>query len=206
MKLTVKSAIAALLFALSITGAAATNHLEEVLIGSWNYAGSANYIYSYGPAQYVSGDSVLLSQSTLATAVYEPGIFNYNCISCTYTSTFSGGDTIFGTFANSSWAFVINPDRPWQVDLDYQSTFTVDGGTGAFAGAHGGGAIRGTHYATFLSGVPQFSGLSIERVDYRVTTAPIPEPESYAMLIAGLILLRKVGRQRTSAAEVARHS
>jgi PEP-CTERM motif len=195
MKSPVKSLFAVIALALGATGAsAATYSIDEGISGSWNFDSPDHYSYSYGSGTFLSGDSLLLNQSSTATAAFAPGTFN--CISCSYTSTLAGGDTIFGNFTVDSFSFVANPVNPFQADLNFTDTFTVSGGTGAFTGASGGGTIFGTHFGALIDFIPQVSGASTERVIFSVTTAPVPEPETYAMLMAGLGVMGAVARRR----------
>jgi hypothetical protein len=188
MSLNTKTIIAVFAFALGASSAnAATYNLDEIISGQWNFVSPDNYSYSYGAGTFISGDSLLLNLGTTATAAYAPGTFN--CISCSYTSSLLGGGSVFGSFTVDSSAFVVNGSNPSQVDLNFFDTFTIDGGTGVFAGASGGGTLTGTHFGALLAGIPQASGPSTEHVTFSLTTAPVPEPETYAMVLAGLGLI-----------------
>lgn len=82
-------------------------------------------------------------------------------------------------------------------------TFTADPGTGSFTLSGGSDFIS---YLTFSStgGYGTVSGLTYNydgitgggNTDLPGSTAPVPEPETYAMLIAGLGLLSAVARRK----------
>lgn len=91
-----------------------------------------------------------------------------------FTFTQAGGDTLFGTYLG-----VVNPgSNPNQ--LVAPGTFEFTGGTGAFAGAWGGGSL----YA-----VIDFTGPNggVSTIEWRGQLNTVPEPASCA-LMAGLLL------------------
>lgn len=102
----------------------------------------------------------------------------------TGTISNTNGDALFftshTTFSNGS-----TPGSIWH------SIFTYTGGTGLYAGAYGSGFSDGT-----LLGNNTQSWISTSHL---VIPSPVPEPETYAMLLAGLGLMAGVARRRKTA-------
>lgn len=96
-----------------------------------------------------------------------------------YTATFSNdtGDTLLATGYLKS----LNGSN-------YSSEYIFTGGTGAFAGATGWWRTNGT---VLSASTQQWSGTV-----HLELPSPVPEPETYAMLLAGLGLLAAVARRR----------
>ena len=96
-----------------------------------------------------------------------------------YTATFSNdaGDTLLATGYLKSAS-----------GSNYSSEYTFTGGTGAFAGASGWWKTSGI---VLSSSTQQWSGTV-----HLELPSPVPEPETYAMLLAGLGLLAAVARRR----------
>lgn len=80
---------------------------------------------------------------------------------------------------------------PWTA-ADNNGTF---GGTGLFEAVWTGAAAAGTTFALFVS---TDSGLGAGEIQWSLSapTAPVPEPEIYAMLAAGLGMLGFLKRRR----------
>jgi hypothetical protein len=58
--------------------------------------------------------------------------------------------------------------------------------------------LKGLRYTNNLGGIWNFSQLSQELVSMDVATLCIPEPETYAMLLAGLCLMGGIARQKST--------
>lgn len=74
----------------------------------------------------------------------------------------------------------------------YGSEYQFTGGAGAFEGASGWWTTNGTV-------LPNSQQSWISQAHLVLPTAPVPEPETYAMLLAGLGLMAGVARRRKTA-------
>ncbi len=203
MRLHFKRIFALIALALGVNAAsAATYGITETVTGTWSRTSADHYTYTYGAGSLISGDSSLLNVSTTAFAEFSPGTFN--CISCTFTSTLSGGNTIFGTLSLLGAAYTSGsfstPPPGIDTNLFFANALTITGGTGLFDGATGSGTGVGYHYIVAQNNFSSFpvSGSSSQQISLNVTT-PVPEPETYAMMLAGLGVLSLVARRKKSA-------
>jgi hypothetical protein len=106
---------------------------------------------------------------------------------CSFIINLINTDTIIGSF-NFLGQFSFPSADPLHPYLGLTGNTTITGGTGFFEGAKGSGS-----FVTFddqINPSTLISNFSIE------TTAPIPEPENYAMLIVGLGVMGFVARRR----------
>jgi PEP-CTERM motif len=204
MKLHFKHIFAAILFILGANAAnAATYGITEAMDGTWTRTSADHYTYTYTGGSLISGDSSLLNVSTTASAVFSSNTFN--CITCTFTSTLSGGNTIFGTLSVITAGYmpggISTPPPGINTNLFFGDLLTITGGTGLFAGATGGGLGFGTHNIVAQNNFTTFpsSGTSTQYLSLNVVTTPVPEPETYAMMLAGLGVLSLVARRKKSA-------
>jgi hypothetical protein len=109
---------------------------------------------------------------------YHDGLFTY---------TFADGDTLLGTYGgtltNAGATGLINNLQ----------TFAITGGSGQFAGATGG--FLGTGTITFGAGRPPLSSLKFSG---KINAPAIPEPATWALLVAGFggagVALRRARR------------
>lgn len=77
---------------------------------------------------------------------------------------------------------------------DYAGTFIFTGGTGVFAGIAGGGRFTGQEtYATYAIDI-------VSKTVQGSFTLPVPEPETWGMMAAGLVLVSGIARRRQSRA------
>lgn len=126
-----------------------------------------------------SGDAGIFS-SGLKTFI--DGVSPLDCTptTCTFVETFIGGDTITGHFNFNSFG----ANGASTTEYIYAGNLAITGGTGLFASATGSGTFSGAD--VFLT---QTSGTTSHRSIYSVNTSPVPEPQTYAMLLVGLGLL-----------------
>lgn len=126
------------------------------------------------------------------------------CISCTGTDILSNGDKFFTTFTLDTGAITTSSTNELLLDNIYSGTFTVTGGTGLFQGATGGGHFDATDFGVaFLKtntlGVIEFGGFNSQgnfnlNSTFTVNTAPVPEPETYALLMVGLSVMGLISK------------
>ena len=112
---------------------------------------------------------------------------------------------IFST-TNVAFGGGIRPSAttPGMVDNYYVGTITITGGTGLFSNATGSGVYRAIDYGVmnfdanghFVSFNPS-GQWSIEQ-KVTINTSPVPEPETYGMMLMGLGLMSFLVRRRKS--------
>lgn len=148
------------------------------------------------PTSLASGDASLFSTSltTSTEFLFDVATSVLSCAgSCQFTETLKNGDTIFGTIlSNGPQAAEVNNDptiaspfsRIW-----YTGNLLITGGTGLFAGATG--------YGTY-SGVDDYTTMT-QTLTSTFSVTPVPEPETFAMLFAGLVVLGATVRRKSAA-------
>ena len=102
--------------------------------------------------------------------------------------TFSGGNAngeYFGSFQVTSF-IQRGSSNVWDLVGNYSYT----NGTGVFSGIAGSGVVTG--FNTFLTDT---TGTTFRQLNGSFTV-PIPEPSSYAMMLAGLLVLGALARRR----------
>lgn len=102
-----------------------------------------------------------------------------------------------GTVTSASYAFATGSTEPTAWNWTPFSVTTAADGTFSYSTTVSG-LTSGQTYWIDLKG-------SLPRGSYAVTLAPVPEPESYAMLLAGLGLLGVVARRRKSKINTSLH-
>lgn len=114
-----------------------------------------------------------------------------------FTLLGASGDSLFGTYTVDTSVFS-DPVNPLEGDFigseDFTGRFSFTGGTGRYAGATGGGTYVGHSDYTADNPLALFSGAST--LDSIGTVTTVPEPETYAMLLAGLGLLGFAAQRR----------
>lgn len=184
---------------------ATTYTVQEIFSGSWTAIwGLPTSFFTHNATlqSLVSGDPSLFSESVSTSEV----INNVTtCASCTSTELLKNGNEIFAT---TSVAFggglVPNAATPGLIDNLYIGTITITGGTGLFQGATGSGSYRAVDYGVMnsdTSGNPiSFNPTGKWTFEQTVTinTAPVPEPETYVMLLSGLGLIGFLARRRNN--------
>lgn len=162
--------------------------------------GYSNILYkttaNLTPTNLASGDASLFSSSltTSTEFLFDVATGVLSCAgSCQFTETLKNGDTIFGTIlSNGPQATEVNNDptiaspfsRIW-----YTGNLLITGGTGLFAGATG--------YGTY-SGVDDYTTMT-QTLTSTFSVTPVPEPETFAMLFAGLVVLGATVRRKSAA-------
>lgn len=148
------------------------------------------------PSGLASGDSSLFSSSltTSTEFLFDVATGVLSCAgTCQFTETLKNGDTIFGTIlSNGPQATEVNNDptiaspfsRIW-----YTGNLLITGGTGLFAGATGYG---------IYSGVDDYTTMT-QTLTSTFSVTPVPEPETFAMLFAGLVVLGATVRRKSAA-------
>ena len=189
---------------LSASVAQATTYtVQEIFSGSWTAIwGSPTSFFTHTATlqTLILGDSSLFSESVSTSEVIDNVT---TCASCTSTEYLKNGDQIFAT---TSVAFggglVPNKTTLGLVDNLYIGTITITGGTGLFEGATGSGSYRAIDYGVMNSDANgnfiSFNPSGQWTFDQTVTinTAPVPEPETYAMMLSGLVLIGFATRRR----------
>jgi hypothetical protein len=174
--------------ALAVSFSAAPAHAQPTVTFSGNFTGN---IVSRGPGRCGPGRltfdltvSGFLSPFGAATGTQSacnvPGTFSF--FDGLFSLTFVGGATLFGTYHGT-----LTPIAPPL--FQGNSTLTITGGTGIFAGATGGGTSTGTQ--NFATGTVVFQPTG-------TVSAPglVPEPSTFALLAAGLAAVAAIGRAR----------
>lgn len=194
-----KLAVAVTFAGIASNASATTYNVDEWFSGSFlavatNTTGTlTNYVTtnSLNFSSLISGDTSLFSSALLATVPWTFDGTNVTLCSslCTFTETLKTGDSISGNFIFTSFSGQTLPGST----VNYTSNVTITSGTGLFSGATGGGTVSGsqTYSATSV-----LSGISTQRSMVSVTTAPVPEPDTYGMLLSGLALMGFVARRR----------
>ncbi len=137
-----------------------------------------------------SGDASLFSHSlnTIVNGTLDPATNTATCTGvCNFTENLINGDRFFGTEAFTSLIAVNHL-------VFYTGTSMITGGTGLFLNATGTGTFSGVD--DLLTGKTRMN------VTYSITTpdiAAVPEPETNAMLLAGLVLIGFVTRRNQPA-------
>ena len=191
----------------SSSSAALTYSVDEKFSGIWaGIFGSPTSLFTHiaSSPSIVSGDPSLFNffpKSILTTDVIENVT---TCAPCTSIQVLNSGDKIFTT---NTIAFnggsVPSANTPGLFDNLYKGTITITGGTGLFKNATGGGNYFATDFGAINDdGKGNISFNSFGKWDFEqnitVNTAPVPEPEIYAMMMAGLGLMGFVARRRKS--------
>ncbi len=118
-----------------------------------------------------------------------------------------GGCVLSGGNANGSYTGLYWVDyyrrtplagEDWLGEMyDYAGTFIFTGGTGVFAGIAGGGTFTGQEtYAPYVTDI-------VSKTVQGSFTLPVPEPETWGMMAAGLVLVSGIARRRQSRARSA---
>ena len=103
----------------------------------------------------------------------QPGTFEFD---------FGSGNTLFGTYSS-----VVTPAI---AAFPLESTYVVTGGSGSFAGW--GGSFTGNGYAERHPA----AGVADTAAVFRGQLVPVPEPATWAMLLAGLAAVAGLARRR----------
>ena len=118
-----------------------------------------------------------------------------------------GGCALSGGNANGSYAGLYWVDyyrrtplqgEDWAGELyDYGGSFIFTGGTGVFAGITGSGTFTGQEtYAPYVDQI-------ISKTVQGSFALPVPEPETWGMMAAGLALVAGMARRRQSPSRLA---
>jgi hypothetical protein len=158
---------------------AATYNMNETLTGTFVYGVQAD-----GTVEMTHSLVDVDPFHTLNTFFSFTNVSGFSASkSAIFTESFGGGNTTYGTFT-------IISTTGGNGTSSFTGLFNVDGGTGLYRGAIGGGSISGTD--TWYTDI---SGASIHTSIGSFTT-PVPEPETYGMLLMGLGLLSFIACRR----------
>jgi len=181
-----KTIVIAVLGLTAISANATTYTVNENFTGSYGISdlggGHFSMVHNEIFSSLTSGDSSLFSSSFTSTisnadSSDSTGLTWCNA-GCSYTETLRTGDTLTGLFSLTNLA-------PSNGGVSYSGLLNITGGTGLFAGATG----SGTFSAFDKDGLTTDHNLSF-------TVTSVPEPETYAMMLAGLGLMSFVARRR----------
>ena len=88
----------------------------------------------------------------------------------------------------------------WEIVYETGPTYNLAAGSATFAGSAGATSQAATWLATLasLSGGPALTVLS-SQLAQDVIYAPVPEPETYALMLAGLAVLGSIAKRRAKA-------
>jgi hypothetical protein len=172
----------AMVLSIPIQVMAATYNINETLTGTFLYGvqadGTGDMTHSL-----VAADPVHTLNTSFSFTNVNGSPFSTGGI---FTESFGGGDATYGTFTFTSLT-------GGNGTSSFTGLFNVTGGTGLYSGAVGSGAMSGTD--TWYT---QVSGTSIHTSIGSFTT-PVPEPETYGMLLVGLGLMGFTVRRRKNA-------
>lgn len=147
-------------------------------LGSGHFSMVHNEIFS----SLTSGDSSLFSSSlttTISDANSSDPFSNWCNAGCSFTETLINGNTLSGTFNFTNV-------QGESGGTSYSGLVNITGGTGLFTGATGSGTF---------SGFDNLAGLTTAH-NLNFTVTSVPEPETYAMMLAGLSFMGFVARRR----------
>lgn len=167
----------ALALSVPVQSMAATYNINETLSGGFsfeNMVGDASNGAGTMLHHLVAVDGHTLDTTFNFTNV--GGVFSAIGGGGTFSEAFVGGNSTFGTFTFTGLSAA-----------GFTGTFNVLGGSGLYAGAIGHGDVFGSD--NFQTGVSTHTSIGS-------ITTPVPEPETYGMMLMGLGLMGFVARRR----------
>ena len=140
---------------------------------------------------------------TYTTPIGTGNFFNIDCCNGTsgpFLDTVTSNGPLTATFDKNTWAFGFNTAGRFidglsvtinfAVGPSYSQNFLTNGNDGFY-----GFMSSGTDIQSVVIGGSR-TAMTFAVDNFRFTTAPVPEPETYAMLLAGLSLMGAVSRRR----------
>jgi hypothetical protein len=188
------SVLATLTFAMATGSAnAATYNIDESFTGTFSLTdlgnGTGHIDHALNFSSLLTGDSSIFSSAVSSYVSYSTLPTFQLCTSgCSFTETLKNGDSLFGTVAFTTPPGT--PDATNNFTTSFGANITITGGSGLFAGATGSGVATGSDVWTSATG-----GTSIQHT-VAILTTPVPEPETYAMMLAGLGIMGFMVRRR----------
>lgn len=135
------------------------------------------------PVVLTSGDASLFSASLVTETEF---LFDFatNTLSCSgvcqFTETLKSGDTIFGNIlSNGATGYEWADNGIDILKIWFTGAYEITGGTGVFAGATGSGTYNGLDDYTTMT----------QTLTSTFSVTPVPEPESYALLLIGMSVI-----------------
>lgn|SRR5450830_798051 len=180
MKKILLSVATALTLSVPVQSMAATYNINETLNGGFSFANMV------GDATNGSGTMLHHLVDTVDGHTLDT-TFNFTSVGGvlsaiggggSFSEAFVGGNSTYGTFAFTGLSAA-----------GFTGTFNVLGGFGLYAGAIGSGTVYGSD---------NFSAGTSTHTSIGNFTTPVPEPETYGMMVMGLGLMGFIARRRKS--------
>ena len=172
---------------------------QNALAAPANFTTILDGTYTFGLAQGGWSNYILQVTSSTLPAMYSTGTGHQVVIS-PYAATFSGGNAQ-GTYSGNVYNLTYTPTAGTTGEFDSSGNITYGTTTGIFANLiETGVTFIGHDTVTRFDAVAQTgSGTVHQTVTGFYDTAPVPEPDIYTMLVAGLGLMGWIAKRRNQA-------
>lgn len=188
-----KKLLAATMFACLASASAYATNVTTYLPAGQKAGSYGGFTYSNFSSLYDVPIVASLNQSVRSSVSYDAGAFNYHGITLNFLPFELGGSGSIG------WDF-----RPYDVTLTFKD---INGGVidttsvllqGSSLDQSFAKDVFGVHEIVFSTSDPTANYYMMPRF-VALNISAVPEPETYAMLLAGLVLAGVAGRRRKAA-------
>lgn len=162
---------------------------------TFNPAAGTNNLLTTSAAPSVTSQNAALfnALNVLGTSF---GFMNGDATGSTHGAATAGANKYNDGDIAAQYAFLTRDGENLK-NLPFQTTGSVSNPLNMFLLANSSSAAAGAAVVTALSGLWTFDALTNQLI---YATAPVPEPEAFAMLLAGLGLMGAIARRRRSQA------